>query len=247
MTPDNSRRSGRANIPGSWNKYAYALGDPIKYKDPRGREEYDPDEGDDCPNFTADGYCYDCNDSGGDVTCPEDPYQAGCDLTSSDTSSGSDTSDPASPLENFDRLKSLQGALDNALSHSDCSKVLGSPGLFNKLFGPSSAAQVLDSLIQGNSKYGSIVFGTPPQIESAAGETDRTSILWGTSKITINDAPLPDYFNEMTNVDAGVLILHELGHLLTNIGFSGGIGPDGVLTSQANTQKVSDACAKYLY
>ena len=82
LTPDPYQQSAGPQDPGSWNRYAYASGDPIKYKDPRGREECDPDEGDDCgPNFTADGYCYDCDDGGGggdDDYCSLYPDDPGC-------------------------------------------------------------------------------------------------------------------------------------------------------------------------
>jgi RHS repeat-associated protein len=36
LTPDKKRRSARLGSPGSWNRYAYAQGDPINRKDPKG-------------------------------------------------------------------------------------------------------------------------------------------------------------------------------------------------------------------
>jgi RHS repeat-associated protein len=43
LTPDPYQPSAGPSNPGSWNRYAYAGGDPIKYKDPGGRELCDPD------------------------------------------------------------------------------------------------------------------------------------------------------------------------------------------------------------
>jgi hypothetical protein len=45
-----------------------------------------------------------------------------------------------------------------ALSHSDCVSIFGKPGIFG---GSATAAQVLDSLIQSNSQYGSIQVVNP--------------------------------------------------------------------------------------
>ena len=43
LTPDPYMASAGPSNPGSWNRYAYGGGDPIKYKDPGGRYVCDPD------------------------------------------------------------------------------------------------------------------------------------------------------------------------------------------------------------
>jgi RHS repeat-associated protein len=56
-TPDRKRRSAKRHNPGSWNRYAYTLGDPINRNDPRGLETEETCGG------TDDG------DTGGDDDC----------------------------------------------------------------------------------------------------------------------------------------------------------------------------------
>jgi RHS repeat-associated protein len=48
LTVDRKRRSARVRRPGSWNRYVYALNDPINHRDPRGLDADDDDgEGED--------------------------------------------------------------------------------------------------------------------------------------------------------------------------------------------------------
>jgi RHS repeat-associated protein len=51
-TPDPALSSGRAAIPQSWNRYAYTLGNPLKYIDPTGLFEWDASLRDD-PKLSA--------------------------------------------------------------------------------------------------------------------------------------------------------------------------------------------------
>ena len=61
MTPDPFSNSGRTNEPQSWNRYAYALGDPANHRDPSGLmpsltcgggdDDEDEDGGENCDKF----------------------------------------------------------------------------------------------------------------------------------------------------------------------------------------------------
>jgi hypothetical protein len=109
----------------------------------------------------------------------------------------------------------------------------------------------LDSLIDGGSggsKYGSIQFGTPPGYDAADATTVKNSLFFsGPSTITINDGLLPDFFNDTTYAKGEGIVLHELGHLLYNLGWSSQIKPDSPgYSSEQNQQKIDDACGKYL-
>lgn len=67
MSVDPYMASGGPANPGSWNRYAYVLADPIKHKDPRGREACDVQDDDaGGPHSSDDGDCCDadfCSDS----------------------------------------------------------------------------------------------------------------------------------------------------------------------------------------
>ena len=76
-------RTARTGSPLTWNRLAYALGDPVNRTDPAGRESYNDGSGDGC--YVDDDGTIVCNvtgisDSvgGEDVTCDDDPYQGQC-------------------------------------------------------------------------------------------------------------------------------------------------------------------------
>jgi hypothetical protein len=163
--------------------------------------------------------------------------------------------------QNQSLLNSIKSTLDAALSNSDCASIFGTPGF---LGGNATAAQVLNSLIGGSSQYGSIQFvdpdtATPFQkialndFQSAAATVSNHPIWsWfggrSTSTIYISTLDAPGSFNSST-LDAEETILHELGHLLANLGWSGDTitnDTNNPTASAANTQKVISACGKYL-
>src|SRR5580658_9997393 len=47
LTVDPKGRSARRNLPQSWNRYIYVLGDPANYRDPRGLDGCPDDDDDD--------------------------------------------------------------------------------------------------------------------------------------------------------------------------------------------------------
>ncbi len=53
-TPDPSRNSVHPGNPGSWNRYAYTVGDPVNRNDPRGLFDGDPDDGIPCGDGSID-------------------------------------------------------------------------------------------------------------------------------------------------------------------------------------------------
>lgn len=131
-----------------------------------------------------------------------------------------------------------------------------------------TAADVLHSIIDGStggapSPYGSIQFSDPTEgggvinglLQNSAAVTApnnpiRHSVLGfsTSSTIYINTLPVPDSFNSSV-ANAETTILHELGHVLSNLnwkgdqilsdGTLGGRGPD---QSLANSELIQSKC-----
>jgi len=109
LTPDPSWGSGRTAIPGSWNRYAYAAGDPIRYADPRGRDKVDCDDADDCgcdADFCADGYG-DGGGGGGGTCDPCDPIDDCFDPSAVGCGGVSWNDRGGPPVSDQDRLRDL--------------------------------------------------------------------------------------------------------------------------------------------
>ncbi len=130
LTPDPYMASGGAQDPGSWNRYAYVGGDPIKYNDPKGREQCDPDTEDcgddsDVCNPSSSNYApYDVEcgtPPGGSVTtCGTNQFLDSNGSCEDDTSSTGDAStDCPTYMANFynnfaSELLSIAGTLDTS-------------------------------------------------------------------------------------------------------------------------------------
>jgi RHS repeat-associated protein len=126
LTPDRKRRSAHQAIPGSWNRYAYALGDPIKYTDKKGSEV---DCTEDC-DLSDDG----C-DSDDPADCQDDAGGGG----------GDDESTDDSPLP-FSQLLTTQYNLQHQKFSSDCMTFLASLG-DSTVTGQTVTAQSLQSTL----------------------------------------------------------------------------------------------------
>jgi RHS repeat-associated protein len=274
MSADPYKASGGTSDPGSWNRYAYTRGDPVNRADPGGLEDCSPDA-DFCTTGTAvaDGADYG-TDTGNDICLIpygvfavytyqlaelSDYYFNLCDGRLGDSGGGLQVAGvgPQSNQRPVDQdrnlLLSIQSMLDNALSHSDCTSIFGTPSLISKtVFGSPSAAQVLDGLIQGG-QYGSIQFTPNPLYLGSDAET-QSNHRWGTffgfpssSTVTIfSGTDLSSTAFNTSTYNAAETVLHELGHVLFNMGWSSTITPDGPQTSAANTDKIKAACGKYL-
>ena len=157
------------------------------------------------------------------------------------------------PSTGRDLLLAIQSTLDNVLSHADCASFFGKDSTFNRLFGSPTAAKVLDALFLGGSKYGSIVFTDDPLPMGAAADTFQDHPLRAffnfptSSTVKISTLDLDGYFNTSAH-NAELIVLHELGHVLYNLAWSGTIKPDStsVDASTTNTDNFEKACGKYL-
>jgi hypothetical protein len=135
----------------------------------------------------------------------------------------------------MDLLKFIKGNLDAMLAKQDCAEIFGkAPGRFFGTSDTPTAEQVLDSLIDGNSSYGRIEFKDPSDGSVVGG------LLGGHAGVTIADHPflhalvgsssastiyistlsIGESFNTSVG-NAETTILHELGHLLSNLNWKG--------------------------
>jgi hypothetical protein len=230
-----------------------------------------PDDNPPCYSATGTGSTSDdgasfwgsAGETGGGEPCnSERNPQPGCIETGGDGGGeGGDSSD-------LSLLNSIQGALDKALSDPNCSKIFGRANLIGS--GGPTAQNVLDSLINAanggpTSPYGSIQFIAPGSDSYAAGVlqtkgADAVTLknssgllgyfLSGPSTIYINNLVLGSSSFNASPGSAELLVLHELGHLLANLGWWGdqikadGVGPAG--NSQKNSDTVQNACGKDL-
>ena len=232
MSADRFKRAASINSTGTWNKYSYALGDPVNWRDPHGTNLCPPDTDDSvnvCDQDPGDG-------DGGITYCEANPSDPSCGGGGSGGAGSGGGGDDTPTSQNRALLLAIKEALDSALSNTDCASIFGrSP---SQMFGTApNAENVLDSLIGSTggatSPYGSIQF-TDPGNGSVAG-----GILGDSAAVTIANHPfwhsfgLPSsstvYISTLVagnNFDTSVLnaettVLHELGHVLSNLNWTG--------------------------
>ena len=75
ITPDPTNHSMRLIDPGSFNRYAYGIGDPVNHNDPSGLDDDDCDEDD--PDCIGDGGCDPSLQNCGCNTDPTEPFAPG--------------------------------------------------------------------------------------------------------------------------------------------------------------------------
>jgi RHS repeat-associated protein len=233
--------------PSTWNRYSYVMGDPVSRTDIHGlcSDQDKPP----CFSTTLTGELPSDPGGGGGGSGTQAPEQGPGGDGGSDGGGGGQ--------QNQALLNSIQSTLDAALSDPACASIFGTPGF---LGGNATAKQVLNSLIQGNGPYGSIQFidpdtATPGQmflLGSNPAVTVSNHPFWSSlggrssSTIYINTLDVGNGFNTST-LNAEELVLHKLGHLLYNLGWSSKILPDpNAAASAANDQKLQNACGKYL-
>jgi RHS repeat-associated protein len=211
-SPDRYLASGGPNEPGSWNRYSYVGGDPVNFTDRHGLfrcgncVEDDPDDDQEEP-----GYC---------AQNPEDCYAQ---------------RPPGNPQQNRPQnlIKVKTDALKRAQSMLGRAKELAKAGLDKSqcasLFGSKdgmTAAQVLAGTAPGTTWIIQFAYDADP---NAAVANTRPTIsldnIFGLhSFITrIDDAWFDQgFWNYGDNLDNADTILHELGHVLRLLGFTGG-------------------------
>jgi RHS repeat-associated protein len=245
LTPDPYTASAGPSNPGSWNRYAYVGGDPIKYIDPSGQGECDPDE--ECfiePGGGGGEGCDPC-----DPTCTE--FMAGpCFIepigVGGGGGGGSADVCPISPgkVFNYDCLHrsgtdwnqlkvDLKGLSKALLDDSECltflSKAIGKKNLTRQLKGNQL------------SQY----FGIADQIETSpgvsAGQVATTNDIPSYAGIIIDKSI---YFTYTTYGNDGryETLLHELAHEFQVPGFEHDGNNPGLV--QSNDDQIVANCSK---
>ena len=266
MAPD--RTNGSLRDPGSLNKYAYASGDPINGYDPSGRDTcYVNGDPTPCQWEPADGALPD--PASISETCymlwplwMNDPatYAQFC---GGGTGFGGDPGggDPGgggggNGITPQERLEgALKDEVTGALNHSDCAQIFGTAPDYighNDSAGPPDVptpGELLGNLINGG-KYGSIGFGDAlgnPAMTKPVGSANADG-FYSKAYIEINLLAFgPDTWNASGH-QQGILLLHELGHVLRYFGWKGGdfYQGDEYAAGVNNNSIIDTACGKYL-
>ena len=241
LTPDPSSGRSQAN-PGSWNRYAYTMGDPINGIDPKGKFDcFVWEDSDTClegtvdpcnDNITIDGFAYTPNPADCVDMPPPDspgPGPAGlCPVTSIGGydydcihRSGRDWKSFSKQLSHVASLLQKDQECFGFLARKIGANELNGIFLKNIISYYELANSITNPAFAGGVKllgtYGIPVNGIP---------------------IIISDAALSNLFTERE------LILHELAHLVGAIP-SDGNDPTGA-ASMANTAAIDSNCAKTL-
>ena len=252
MSADRFKRAASVNSSGSWNKYAYVLGDPVNWRDPRGRDVCPPD-----------------SDTSMEI-CDQDPGPGNgdgpsyCDVNPSDPSCGGTGSGgpvntygaASTPIvvTNFsnsgakqDAITGVLNKIDKALStNTDCANWLQGGG--------STGSALIEALVSNNSYgYGSFNVntvaafagsvnsdGSSAGVPSSAAFTVNATGAFFTSGMTVG---IPKYQGGTIQADATILI-HELAHILGAAGFQSDAG--NAAAGKSNDTLVNQNCGKLI-
>ena len=247
LTPDpyksNGGGAGDSTNPISWNKYAYALGDPVRYRDPHGLFSCDGDYEDGDEDFTSSDCGLDESDITGPDTCGAGQHFEETIDTCVDDSSSEQTTQPTTPTC-YD-WTCMPGAFSTAIAaltlNQDCMNLFGNAQSQANGWNP---VNVLTDIVWGSHKHGQIAFANMGP-NGGVGVTNpsgrgigpiRTGLFTGSITITINEYVDPAgqqaWWNAGYNGPNAELLLHELAHAYTLLAGSGGF--DG-------TRFISDA------
>jgi RHS repeat-associated protein len=200
-------------------------------------------------------------------------YGPGTDPTSPEPFSFAQVFSPVAP-EGVPRLgtgaaRRLAAESDvwEALRHPECvNAVFGTaPNLGSGLFGtgPTPTVQDVFASITSNGTYGNIVFGTPanpdansqtqPALWSATLILSSGQLVFTYNTITINNSTNPalagsNAWNFASTAQNAITLLHELGHVLSNMGWTGGYfnnDDDNRIINGVNDQWIQLRCAVY--
>jgi RHS repeat-associated protein len=220
LTPDPSRSSARSRIPGSWNRYAYVLGDPIKYTDRKGLEEDCTDDCDDgCEaDFCADGWGDGGGGGGGGGgTCdPCDPTDDCFDPSDADCSVWG-TDKGGTPVSDKDPTRDLLWMRQGWPSLKSFSTSANSPcGKDLSVFGITSST--VDN-VAGNTQlvnYSSLAPGLQGNFDPGADFTAVMNANTGATFVVYNQSN----FWEATYSQMLGTLLHEIIHLSSQANYA---------------------------
>ena len=204
--------------PGSWNRFAYAGGDPVNYNDPDGTNRVDPDTPPP-PNYAYmmgilpvwNGEYYTNVVLWTPVALPSNQSGTG--------TVGGGTSSPNTPLSNWDFMAAALAQALKDLAKPGCGDAVFAGGIANG----HDPAQVLQA-IAGGTAYGSISFKDLGEGVGAQ-ENARFRLPLQSKKvsITINSYSDPGgvYWNDGNAGVNAITLLHELGHAFNDLFGSG--------------------------
>jgi RHS repeat-associated protein len=227
--------------PNSWNRGSYVGGDPIDFVDPEGLFKCNPE----VPGCTSKG-------------TPRQPF---CDLHPNmpTCQPGGHTAKPTGPkpptpppsggggysgsgLTNAGLLPAALLNAYTALNHGDCAGIFGSPPANQPNLPPTAEGELTSLIINSDIAFQKIT----------SGAVATTEVSDGQPTVTINTViPGPGYANYWNQGSAywnGVTILHELGHVLADLGWTGDQildDSDSADLSRSNTNVIIANCAKY--
>lgn len=251
MTPDPFLNSGRSNEPQSWNRYAYALGDPANLNDPTGlmptltcpQGNEDDDFGENCDFWAPD-------------SCPM--LNGGISPFCGNMQAGQFLQTFAGPNKITVTGYSRTGAKENTITN-DLNDILNqvltggsATWLSNQDFSASQLIAAMETAVSGGPSYG---YGVLNSSTTAAfvgtNNTDGTPIagLPANASITVNSNGA--FFNSAYTVGSGFvqytggtlqaqifILVHELAHEVGAAGFQPDAGnPSAGASNNALVQK----------
>ena len=256
MTPDPSSANNDPKNPGSWNHYAYALGDPIRHFDPTGLVpkvtcgdvETGPEE-DDC--IYDQSSCLILIDGQLNPLCGNDRAtvaQAGA------IRFGSFDFDLAKSALNAE-LSTIFGLFSIGGETSQCETDLALVGVTDEQVSAAAASANIINGLTSSATYAQAIFGNSPAYSAAEAQYGNTTMqvfmLRGllTGVAAVSQSPGNNIYidagwiNGMTTSQQQALLLHELLHNITGQDDST-LQSDLGLPTNARSQNIGDKLEK---
>jgi len=234
FSPDRTgMRSANPNNPASWNRYAYAGGDPANFADPTGTEICSPGgdvQQDACSALaTGDGsFGTGATTTGNNDPCqqlPEEDFFASpspCLLYSGPEPTSAPSAAPT--CSNWGCMPAAFSRAIQALTlNSDCMSLFGTEATRQNGFNP---ANVLIDITYGSHNFGTVSFSSHSAKWGVAQTRPAGLVpipgLAGKVKISINELPGYGFWNNGDATENAETLLHELGHVFNDLKGAGG-------------------------
>ena len=172
MSADRFKQAAKANDSGSWNKYAYAQGDPVNRIDFSGKQSKTVDE---------------CGENEDCDYCDENPDAFACsgDLSGDGGGGGGTTDEGGSgftPCKDAGCLPEALAAALKDLSKTQCAGLFGTAQTRDGAFNPTAVIQQVYNLSGGtvNGSSVGVVFSIFPSLIGDAAITPGKTVIIGT-------------------------------------------------------------------